>query len=75
MGKPMKSDRLRTLIKSLGWECFSFLLALIVSYFFIGCMVKATELSVLMLVMKVSLLYLYDRLWDRIQWGLINDDV
>jgi uncharacterized membrane protein len=71
----MKIRRLRTLTKSLGWECVSFLLTLTVSYLVVDSIAKATELTVILFVVKVFWLYLYERMWGRIRWGLINGDV
>ena len=66
---PDPSRRIRTLVKSIGWESFSFLLALLVVYFVIGDMEKATVSTVIMFVLKVAFLYMYERLWHKIRWG------
>jgi uncharacterized membrane protein len=66
---PDPSKRMRTLVKSIGWESFSFLLTLLVSYVVVGNIVQASELTVILFVLKVTFLYGYERLWHKIRWG------
>ena len=66
---PDPSRRIRTFVKSLGWESFSFLLTLLISYGVVGNIGLASELTVILFVIKVSFLYLYERLWHKIRWG------
>ena len=72
MGKhlhPDPSTRARTLVKALGWEAFSFVLTLLVSYFVVGDVGEATELTVILFVLKVGFLFLYERAWHKTRWG------
>lgn len=64
-----QSTRLRTLVKALGWESFSFVLTLLISWLVTRSLGEATELTVWLFVLKVSFLFLYDRMWKRIRWG------
>jgi uncharacterized membrane protein len=66
---PDPSRRVRTLVKSIGWESFSFLLTLLISYAIVGNLVQASELTVTLFVLKVVFLYAYERLWHKIRWG------
>jgi uncharacterized membrane protein len=66
---PDPSRRMRTLVKSVGWESFSFILTLMVSYFVVGSIEKASELTVILFILKVLFLYGYERLWHKIRWG------
>jgi len=66
---PDPSRRVRTLVKSIGWESFSFLLTLLVSYAIVGNLVQASELTVTLFILKVVFLYSYERLWHKIRWG------
>jgi len=66
---PDPSRRVRTLVKSFGWEAFSFVLTLIVAYLVVGSLSKATTLTAILFGLKVSFLYLYERLWHKVRWG------
>jgi uncharacterized membrane protein len=66
---PDPSRRIRTIVKALGWESFSFLLAILVVYLVVGDMEAASVSTAIMFVLKVALLYLYERLWHKIRWG------
>jgi uncharacterized membrane protein len=66
---PDPSRRVRTLVKSIGWESFSFLIAVLVTYFVLGNLQKASGLTLLLFCVKVPFLYLYERLWHKIRWG------
>ena len=66
---PDPSRRIRTLVKSIGWEMLSFLIAVLVTYFVLGDLQKASGLTLFLLCVKVPFLYLYERLWHKIRWG------
>ena len=66
---PDPSRRVRTLVKSLGWETFSLLLTFGVSYAVVVDIEEASELTVILFVLKVCFLYGYERLWHKIRWG------
>jgi uncharacterized membrane protein len=70
---PDPSAPIRTIVKALGWECFSFVLTLLVSYWIVGSVHKATELTAILFVLKVGFLFCYERTWHRIRWGKVND--
>jgi uncharacterized membrane protein len=66
---PDPSRCVRTFVKSVGWESFSFLIAVLVTYFVLGDLQKASGLTLLLFCVKVPFLYLYERLWHKIRWG------
>lgn len=70
---PDPSRPLRTFVKAFGWECFSFILTLAISYAVVGSVAKASKLTIYLFVIKVAFLFLYERLWHRIRWGKVND--
>lgn len=72
MNHPDPSKPIRTFVKALGWECFSFVLTLGISYAVVGSVTKATELTVLLFIVKVVFLFFYERMWHRIRWGKVN---
>jgi uncharacterized membrane protein len=66
---PDPSRRLRTLVKSVGWETFSMLLTFLISYLVVGDTREASELTGILFGLKVFCLYGYERLWHKIRWG------
>lgn len=66
---PDPSRRIRTLVKSIGWETFSLILTFGVSYAVVGDIGEASELTIILFVLKVFFLYGYERLWHKIRWG------
>ena len=71
MSHPDPSRPIRTFVKALGWETFSFFLTLGVSYVVVGSASKATELTVILFIVKVAFLFLYERVWHKIRWGKV----
>lgn len=69
---PDPSSKARTFVKAFGWECFSFILTLGVSYAVVGSINKATTLTLILFVLKVGFLFLYERAWHRVRWGKIK---
>ena len=59
----------RSLVKAIGWESFSFVLTLASSYAVTRDIEEASELTVMLFVLKVSFLFLYERAWHKIRWG------
>jgi uncharacterized membrane protein len=70
---PDPSTRLRTFVKALGWELISFVITLVISWAVIGDLGEATWLTGLLFVIKVTLLFSYERAWHNIRWGKVND--
>ena len=68
-GHPDPSTPLRTFVKAFGWECFSFVLTLGISYLVVGDISKASWLTGILFVLKVLFLFMYERMWHRIRWG------
>lgn len=64
-----KDTKTRTAIKAIGWESFSFLLTLLVSWLVTHDIQEASELTVYLFVLKVLFLFLYEQVWQRIRWG------
>jgi uncharacterized membrane protein len=69
---PDPSSRIRTFVKALGWELLSFVITLGLSWGVIGDLGEATWLTGLLFVVKVSLLFWYERAWHSIRWGKVD---
>ena len=59
--------RIQTFAKALSWEAISFALTLGVCYVYLGDVAEATSLSVVLFVLKVLLLFLYERIFRRVR--------
>jgi uncharacterized membrane protein len=57
------STRVKTLLKAVIWELISAAVALVVTYWWLGSMEQATELTIILFMVKATLLYFYERLW------------
>ena len=57
------STRVRTLLKSVIWELISAAVAFGITFWWLGDINQATELTVILFVVKATLLYFYERLW------------
>jgi uncharacterized membrane protein len=42
---------------------------LVVSYLVVGDIQEASELTIVLFMLKVPFLYAYERLWHKIRWG------
>ena len=69
---PDPSTRLRTFVKALLWELLSFVITLAISWAVIGDLGEATWLTGLLFVIKVTLLFSYERAWHNIRWGKVD---
>jgi uncharacterized membrane protein len=69
---PDPSTRLRTFVKALLWEVISFIITLAISWAIIGDLGEATWLTGLLFVIKVTLLFSYERAWHSVRWGKVD---
>lgn len=67
--KTMASTKLRSFVKGLVWETLSFLFILLVSYVITRSVDQTTKISVIYMVLKIPLYYMYERYWKTIRWG------
>jgi len=72
MTHPDPSKPVRTFVKAFGWESFSFVLTLAISYLVVGNVAKASKLTIYLFVIKVAFLFTYERIWHKIRWGKVN---
>lgn len=69
--KMVTSSHKRTLVKALCWELLTFLWVTIVLWIWSGNLSTSLLINFGITIVKALGLYSYDRLWKKIQWGKI----
>ncbi|MFC1871657.1 DUF2061 domain-containing protein [Chloroflexota bacterium] len=64
-----RESRLRSFIKSLVYRVLSLSGTAILTWFITGDMVETITITLAIQVFLIVLYYIYERIWDRINWG------
>jgi len=65
MGSTIK----RSIIKASLWELFSFVITTLVAMLILKSWVESLEFSAVLTLIKIILLFSYERGWKTIKWG------
>ena len=65
MGSTIK----RSIIKASLWELFSFVITTLVAMLILKSWVESLEFSAVLTLVKIVLLFSYERGWKTIKWG------
>jgi len=65
----MIDTHFRTLVKTLGWTLWRFVTGLLLLLMFGQDLWTATTYSVILNIFLFFTYYIYERIWDRINWG------
>lgn len=63
-------ERSRALVKTAGYRAFMIVITFIIAFLFTDDVGTAVNIGVAANIVKTVTYYLYERLWDRIDWGL-----
>ena len=63
----------RSIIKSVSWRVIGTIDTIIICYIITGNIKPALSIGTIELLTKMSLYFIHERLWDRIQWGKKNN--
>jgi uncharacterized membrane protein len=66
-----KDSHKRMIVKTLLHRVISVLLTLIVSYGFTGSAFQSVKLALTVGLIQGLVYYLYERIWNRIRWGVL----
>jgi len=66
---PLKGRR-RAVVKTLGYRVLMVLITIFVAWVFVGDVSDALNIGIVTNLVKTGTYYGYERLWDRITWGL-----
>lgn len=72
-GKPHQ-NRLRAVVKTLCYRLLMVLITVSVAWFVVGNVADALNIGIAANVVKTGTYYTYERLWDRISWGLATPE-
>lgn len=64
--------RARAIVKTLGYRLFMVLITFTVALVFTEDVGVAVNIGIVTNVAKTGTYYVYERLWDRISWGLTD---
>lgn len=63
--------RPRALAKTAGYRVLMVAVTVVVAWVFVGDVHAALNIGIAANVLKTGTYYAYERLWDRIEWGLV----
>ncbi len=66
----VKEKQIRSILKSLSWRVLASLFTIIVSYWIIGDLGKATQIGIIEFFGKLLLYYFHERAWSKSKIGL-----
>lgn len=67
-------DRLRAVVKTLCYRLLMLLITVTVAWVIVGNVADALNIGIAANVVKTGMYYGYERLWDRISWGIAMPD-
>ena len=62
--------RKRAILKALGYRVVMVAITIVIAWALVGDVRTAIDIGVVANVVKTGTYYTYERLWDRIAWGL-----
>ncbi len=65
----MASTRIRSFVKGVSWELFSFVLTVTAVYMLYGNIVLSLQFSAVLTIIKIVLFFWHERAWKKIRWG------
>jgi len=68
-GSP-RQPRSRALVKTLGYRLLMIVVTVAVAWAVVGDLGEAASIGLVANVVKTGTYYAYERLWDRVAWGL-----
>lgn len=61
--------RARSVVKTIGWRIVATANSFVVSFWFFGELLAAGTAAILMNVSGFFIMYLWERIWNKVQWG------
>jgi uncharacterized membrane protein len=62
-------QRKRSILKSISWRIFSFMLTIIIIYAYTGNIKQALGVGAGIDLVKMILYYMHERLWNKVHFG------
>ena len=64
----------RTVVKALLWRIIATLITWGTVYYYTKKLSESIQLTIVAAVIGITVYYIYERVWNRIQWGKENND-
>lgn len=61
----------RSLMKGISWESFSFVLTVLVTYWYLKSFSTSVHLTAILFVIKIIFFLLHERIWHQVRWGKV----
>ena len=68
-----RETKARTLVKTIVWRIVATLITWGVVYFYTGELTESIEITIVAAIIGMTAYYIYERIWNRIRWGKINE--
>jgi uncharacterized membrane protein len=68
--RPPRQPRSRALLKTLGYRLLMIVVTVVVAWAVVGDLGEAASIGLVANLVKTGTYYAYERLWDRVAWGL-----
>ena len=65
----MSDSAVRSLAKAVSWRITGTIDTFIISWLITGQFLLATGIAFTEIMTKISLFWIHERVWDRVQWG------
>ncbi|MUW14956.1 DUF2061 domain-containing protein [Halorubrum sp. CBA1125] len=73
--RPALQDRKRALVKTLCYRAVMVAITVLVAWLVVGDVSDAVNIGLVANVVKTATYFGYERLWDRIAWGVGSESV
>jgi uncharacterized membrane protein len=60
----------RAVVKTVGYRLFMIVITVAVAFFVVGNVGEALSIGLVANVVKTGTYFAYERVWDRIEWGI-----
>ncbi|WP_178916434.1 DUF2061 domain-containing protein [Natronomonas gomsonensis] len=60
----------RAVVKTVGYRLFMVVITVAVAFFVVGNVGEALSIGLVANVLKTGTYFAYERVWDRIEWGI-----
>lgn len=70
VNKRPRQPRSRALVKTLGYRLLMVVVTVVVAWAVVGDIGEAASIGLVANLVKTGTYYAYERLWDRVSWGL-----
>ena len=71
----MRETRIRSIVKALTYRTTMFIIATAIAYHLTGSFDKSVAVAAVYFVGAAIVYYIYERIWDRVEWGRLGYDM